>query len=61
MSSFSFVGFKSHIHSAAQIKGPLLDDSAPYSAIGYVELIQLRIHLGLDDKTQLDPIFDALN
>lgn len=45
----------------AQARGPLVDDGAPYSAIGQVELMLLRNHLGMNDKVQLEPIPDALN
>lgn len=39
---------------------PLLDDGAPYSAIGLVELDPLTDHIGLSPKPQLGGILPAL-
>lgn len=44
-----------------QVCGPLLDDGAPYSAIGEVELCILLDDLGLDFPKHYDPIPRSLN
>lgn len=40
--------------------GPLLDDGAPYSAIGQVNLSLLSNHLGLSENPKIDAIPQAL-
>ena len=40
--------------------GPLLDDGAPYSAIGFVELQLLRQHIGLTTEPNINPIPSSL-
>lgn len=45
----------------SKIIGPLVDDGAPYSAIGMIELKLLRDHLGLNECFELDPVPKTLN
>ena len=40
--------------------GPLLDDGAPYSGIGQVELSLLADHIGLSPNSKIDAIPQAL-
>lgn len=60
LSSFAS-GFSSDINSVVYIKGLLVDDGAPYSATGQIELKLLLDHLGSDLSKMLDPIPDILN
>lgn len=61
LTSFNSGGYAPESNAGAKIKGPLLDDGPPYSAIGQVKLMLLRNHLGLDGKGQLEPIPDRLS
>lgn len=45
----------------SKIIGPLVEDSAPYSAIGMIKLKLLRNHLGLNECFELDPVPKTLN
>lgn len=58
----SFVsGFFSDIYPAICVKGLLVDDDAPYSAIELIELIVLLNNLGSGSSNMLDPVPNILN